>query len=38
MSFGILGALAGNQIEVDDPSCVAVSYPGFWTDLKRVQQ
>jgi 3-phosphoshikimate 1-carboxyvinyltransferase len=38
MSFGILGALAGNHVEVDDPSCVAVSYPGFWTDLKRVQQ
>jgi 3-phosphoshikimate 1-carboxyvinyltransferase len=38
MSFGILGALAGNRIEVDDPACVAVSYPGFWTDLKRVQQ
>jgi 3-phosphoshikimate 1-carboxyvinyltransferase len=38
MSFGILGALAGNHVEVDDPSCVAVSYPGFWTDLQRVQQ
>ena len=38
MSFGILGALGGNQIEVDDPACVAVSYPGFWTDLERVQQ
>jgi 3-phosphoshikimate 1-carboxyvinyltransferase len=38
MSFGILGALAGNRIEVDDPACVAVSYPGFWADLKRVQQ
>ncbi|HEY8176721.1 MAG TPA: 3-phosphoshikimate 1-carboxyvinyltransferase [Gemmatimonadaceae bacterium] len=38
MSFGILGALGGNQVEVDDPACVAVSYPGFWTDLKRVQQ
>jgi 3-phosphoshikimate 1-carboxyvinyltransferase len=38
MSFGILGALGGNQVEVDDPACVAVSYPGFWTDLKRVRQ
>jgi 3-phosphoshikimate 1-carboxyvinyltransferase len=38
MSFGILGALGGNQVEVDDPACVAVSYPGFWTDLERVQQ
>lgn len=35
MAFGILGALDGNAIEVDDPACVAVSYPGFWEDLKR---
>ncbi|HWJ24732.1 MAG TPA: 3-phosphoshikimate 1-carboxyvinyltransferase [Gemmatimonadaceae bacterium] len=33
MAFGILGALPGNQIVVDDPDCVAVSYPGFWRDL-----
>ena len=38
MSFGILGALSGNQIEVDDPACAAVSYPEFWNDLRRVQQ
>lgn len=37
MAFGILGALPGNQISVDDPGCVAVSYPGFWADLDRVQ-
>jgi 3-phosphoshikimate 1-carboxyvinyltransferase len=36
MSFGVLGALAGNEITVDDPACVAVSYPGFWDDLARV--
>jgi 3-phosphoshikimate 1-carboxyvinyltransferase len=36
MSFGVLGALGGNQIEVDDPACVAVSYPRFWDDLGRV--
>ncbi|HEY0997216.1 MAG TPA: 3-phosphoshikimate 1-carboxyvinyltransferase [Gemmatimonadaceae bacterium] len=36
MAFGILGALPGNEIEIDDPACVAVSYPGFWDDLKRV--
>ena len=35
MAFGILGALAGNHVEVDDPACVAVSYPGFWRDLAR---
>ena len=38
MSFGILGALTGNQIEVDDPGCAAVSYPEFWNDLRRVRQ
>jgi 3-phosphoshikimate 1-carboxyvinyltransferase len=37
MAFGILGALPGNGIEFDDRSCVAVSYPGFWADLDRVQ-
>lgn len=33
MAFGVLGALAGNQIAVDDPSCVAVSWPSFWDAL-----
>jgi 3-phosphoshikimate 1-carboxyvinyltransferase len=36
MAFGVLGALPGNEIEVDDPACVAVSYPEFWDDLARV--
>lgn len=35
MAFGILGALPGNQIEIDDPDCVRVSYPEFWNDLAR---
>ncbi len=35
MSFGVLGALPGNEIEIDDPECVSVSYPGFWDDLRR---
>ena len=35
MAFGVLGALPGNEIEIDDPACVAVSYPGFWADLDR---
>jgi len=38
MAFGILGALSGNAIEVDDRDCVAVSYPNFWSDLASVQQ
>lgn len=36
MAFGILGALDGNAIEIDDPACVGVSYPDFWADLRRV--
>jgi 3-phosphoshikimate 1-carboxyvinyltransferase len=36
MAFGVLGALSGNAIGVDDPDCVSVSYPGFWSDLERV--
>jgi 3-phosphoshikimate 1-carboxyvinyltransferase len=38
MAFGILGALSGNSIDVDDRECVGVSYPGFWDDLARVTQ
>jgi 3-phosphoshikimate 1-carboxyvinyltransferase len=37
MAFGVLGCIAGNRIEVDDPACVAVSYPGFWADLQSVR-
>jgi 3-phosphoshikimate 1-carboxyvinyltransferase len=33
MAFGVLGAVPGNEIVVDDPTCVDVSYPGFWSDL-----
>ena len=36
MAFGVLGVLSGRAITVDDPACVSVSYPGFWTDLARV--
>lgn len=36
MAFGVLGALAGNEIELDDRDCVAVSYPNFWDDLTNV--
>ena len=35
MAFGVLGAVPGNVITLDDPSCVAVSYPDFWDDLGR---
>ncbi len=36
MAFGILGAVDGNTVEIDDRACVGVSYPGFWSDLERV--
>lgn len=37
MAFGVLGTLPGNEITLDDRDCVAVSYPGFWADLDKVQ-
>jgi len=30
MAFGVLGALPGNEIDIDDRECAAVSFPGFW--------
>lgn len=36
MAFGILGALPGNNITLDDPDCVGVSFPTFWDELRRV--
>jgi 3-phosphoshikimate 1-carboxyvinyltransferase len=36
MAFGVLSSLPGNNIVIDDRECVAVSYPGFWDDLRRV--
>jgi 3-phosphoshikimate 1-carboxyvinyltransferase len=33
MAFGVLGAEPGNEIEIDDPAVVAVSFPGFWDVL-----
>lgn len=34
MAFGILSAASGGNIEIGNPQCVAVSYPGFWNDLR----
>jgi 3-phosphoshikimate 1-carboxyvinyltransferase len=36
MAFGVLGTREGNEVAVDDPACVDVSYPSFWRDLARV--
>lgn len=38
MAFGVLGALPGNSIEVDDRQVVEVSYPGFWEQLREVHR
>src|SRR5688572_22487021 len=36
MAFGVLAALDGSEIEIDDRDCVAVSFPAFWDELRRV--
>jgi 3-phosphoshikimate 1-carboxyvinyltransferase len=33
MSFTVLGLAAGN-VQIDDPACVAKTYPTFWDDVK----
>jgi 3-phosphoshikimate 1-carboxyvinyltransferase len=32
MSFAVLGAVTG-AVRIEDPACVAKTYPGFWDDL-----
>lgn len=36
MAFAILGLRQGG-LSIEDPDCVAKSYPGFWDDLTRVE-
>lgn len=36
MAFGVLGALPGNEVEIDDPACAAVSFPGFFERLAEL--
>jgi 3-phosphoshikimate 1-carboxyvinyltransferase len=36
MAFGVLASVSENKIEIDDPGCVSISYPGFWTQLARI--
>ncbi len=36
MAFGVLGALPGNEVEIDDPEVVAVSFPGFFERLNTL--
>ena len=35
MSLAVLG-FAGVDVQVDDPKCVAKSFPGFWREWKKV--
>ena len=37
LSFGVLGSATGGDIAVDDPSCVDVSFPGFWNTLASLE-
>ncbi|MEE8142893.1 MAG: 3-phosphoshikimate 1-carboxyvinyltransferase, partial [Planctomycetota bacterium] len=34
MAFGVLG-LVKDGIEIQDPECVAKSFPGFWNEMQR---
>ncbi len=36
MAFAVLGTVPGAAVEIDDRECVAVSYPGFFDDLRAV--
>lgn len=36
MAFGVLGALPGNAITIDDPGAADVSFPGFWDQLRHL--
>jgi 3-phosphoshikimate 1-carboxyvinyltransferase len=36
MAFGVLAALKGNQVDVDDPGAADVSFPGFWAMIRAI--
>jgi 3-phosphoshikimate 1-carboxyvinyltransferase len=37
MAFGVLGAQDGNEIRIDEPDAVAVSFPDFWAVLASLR-
>ncbi|NJD11183.1 MAG: 3-phosphoshikimate 1-carboxyvinyltransferase [Gemmatimonadetes bacterium] len=37
MAFGVLGALPGCELRIDDRAAAAVSFPGFWQELRRLE-
>jgi 3-phosphoshikimate 1-carboxyvinyltransferase len=38
MAFGVLGALEGNEIEIDGADVAEVSFPGFWGVLEDLTE
>jgi len=36
MAFAIAGLVAEEEVIIDNPQCVAVSYPTFWEDIAKV--
>lgn len=36
MGFGVLGAIPGNELEIDDPAAADVSFPKFWHVLDGI--
>lgn len=37
MAFGVLGVDPRADIQVDDPDCAGVSFPGFWDAVDRIR-
>ncbi|MEO8462448.1 MAG: 3-phosphoshikimate 1-carboxyvinyltransferase, partial [Chloroflexota bacterium] len=37
MTFAIAGLIASGRTTVGRPSSVAISYPGFFSDLERIR-
>ena len=37
MSFAVAGMIAEGETLLDNAECAAVSYPAFFTDLRRLQ-
>ena len=38
MAFGVLAQLPGNEIRIDHPETAAVSFPGFWQELRALAE
>ena len=36
MMAAIAALVASAPIQIEDPSCIAISYPGFFTDLEKL--